>query len=182
MDFIELDLKAILPKIISTGIAILIFIVIRFIIVKFIRQLTQIKDNLSNRTNLIIKYLNFVLGFFLALTFTAIWGLDTSQISNFIISITAFVGVAFFAQWSVLSNITGGIVLFISYPFKIGDVIKIQDKDFPVLARIEDITSFYIVLTTSEGQNLTYPNNMVLQRGIEIIKDPEVINSIPPRY
>lgn len=179
MDFIAFNIKTILPQITSSLIALLFFVIIRFVLVKFIKRLTQIKDHLNNRTKLIIKYLNFVLVFFLALTYTAIWGLDTDQISNFVISITAFVGVAFFAQWSVLSNITGGIVLFFYYPFKIGDVIRVQDKDFPILARIEDITAFYIVLTTDEGQNLTYPNNMMLQKGIEIIRDSKTINSIP---
>jgi MscS family membrane protein len=179
MELFPFDIKSILPQVISSVIAILFFAIVRFILIKFIKRLTQIKDNLNNRTKLIVKYLNFIIAFFLILTFTAIWGLDTDQISNFVISITAFVGVAFFAQWSVLSNITGGIVLFFYYPFKIGDVIRVQDKDFPILARIEDITAFYIVLTTSEGQTLTYPNNMMLQKGIEIITDLKTINSIP---
>jgi len=179
MDFLDFDLRSILPQVKASIITIVIFTIIRFILVKFISKILQLKDHLNNRTKLVVKYLNFAIGFFLTLTFTAIWGLDTDQISNFVISITAFVGVAFFAQWSVLSNITGGIVLFFYYPFKIGDVIRVQDKDFPVLARIEDITAFYIILTTSENQTLTYPNNMMLQKGIEIIKDEKVISTIP---
>ena len=43
-------------------------------------------------------------------------------------------GVAMFAQWSILSNITSGIILFFSFPFKIGDLILIHDKDFPIEA------------------------------------------------
>ncbi|UYW02193.1 mechanosensitive ion channel family protein [Flavobacterium agricola] len=181
MDFLPFDIKPFLPQIISTTVTILIFACIRFVVINFIKRITQLKDNLNNRSALIIKYINFFLGFILALILTGIWGLDTDQISSFAISTAAFIGIALFAQWSVLSNITGGIVLFFSYPFKIGDVIKVQDKDFPVLARIEDITAFYIILTTNEGQTLTYPNNMMLQKGIEIIKDIETIDSIPPR-
>jgi len=181
MDFFSFDIKTILPQLISTALTIGVFGIIRYVLIKFIKKITQLKDNLTNRTTLIVKYINFILGFILLLFLTAIWGLDTDQISNFAFSTIAFVGIAFFAQWSVLSNITGGIVLFFSYPFKIGDVIRILDKDFPVLARIEDITAFYLILTTSEGQTLTYPNNMMLQKGIEIIKNSDIINTIPPK-
>ena len=33
-----------------------------------------------------------------------------------------------------------------SYPFKIGDKIKIHDKEYPVEGEIEDIKAFYIIL------------------------------------
>ena len=179
MDILNLDIKSFLPQIISTGITLLFLSVFRYLAVKFVLKITQAKDRLSKRSNLIVKYVNFVWSFLLIISFTAIWGLNPKEISSFLISITAFVGVAFFAQWSVLSNITGGVVLFFSYPFKIGDVVKIQDKDFPLTARIEDITAFYIILTTTDGDTITYPNNMMLQKAIIIVDDLEIINSIP---
>jgi small-conductance mechanosensitive channel len=62
-----------------------------------------------------------------------------------------------FAQWSILSNITSGI-LFFSFPFKI-DIIRIHDKDFPIVAEIEDIRAFHVALKTKEGEMIIYPNN-----------------------
>jgi small-conductance mechanosensitive channel len=56
-----------------------------------------------------------------------------------------------FAQWSILSNITSGVILF-SFPFKIGDIIKIHDKDFPITAEIEDILAFHVSLRTADGE------------------------------
>ena len=182
MEYFVFDLKTLLPSIIKSGVTLLIFIFIRYIAIKFIRKITVFKDNLNKRANLIIKYLNFIWGFFLILALIAIWGLDTKEISSFFISIAAFIGVAFFAQWSVLNNITGGIVLFFSYPFKIGDVIRIMDKDFPIIARIDDISAFYIILTTKEGETITYPNNMMLQKAVVLIDDIEIIKSIPIKY
>jgi small-conductance mechanosensitive channel len=84
----------------------------------------------------------------------------------------AVVGVAAFAQWSILSNVTAGIVLFFSYPFKIGDKIRIHDKDFPIEAEIEDIKAFYILLKSNEGELITFPNNLLMQKGISIVNEP----------
>jgi small-conductance mechanosensitive channel len=84
-------------------------------------------------------------------------------------SITTVVGVAMVAQWSILSNITAGIILFFSYPFKIGDTIRIHDTDFPVIAEIKDITAFYVNMINENGERVIYPNNLLLQKGISII-------------
>ena len=75
-----------------------------------------------------------------------------------------------FAQWSTLSNITSGVILFFSFPYKIGDRIRIQDKDFPNEAIIEDIKAFHINLRTDEGELVTYPNNLMLQKGVVVIE------------
>ena len=98
----------------------------------------------------------------------------------FITSVLTVIGVAFFAQWSILSNITAGIIVFFSSPFKIGDTIKILDKDFPIEAKIVDIKSFYTLLKTAEGQEITLPNNLLLQKGIEIILEEEYTIKIKP--
>jgi small-conductance mechanosensitive channel len=84
-------------------------------------------------------------------------------------SVFAVVGVASFAQWSILSNISAGIIIFFSYPFKIGDKIKIHDKDFPVEGEIMDVKAFYIILQSSDDELITYPNNLLMQKGISVI-------------
>ena len=99
-------------------------------------------------------------------------GRKKDQILLFISSIFAVVGVASFAQWSILSNITAGIIIFFSYPFKIGDKIKIHDKDFPIEGEIDDIKAFYIILKSFDGETITYPNNLLIQKGISVIYKP----------
>ena len=100
-----------------------------------------------------------------------IWGVKKDQIFLFISSVFAVAGVASFAQWSILSNITAGIILFFSYPFKIGDRIKIHDKDFPIEGEIVDIKAFYVVLKSSDGELITYPNNLIMQKGVSVLRD-----------
>ena len=46
------------------------------------------------------------------------------------------------------------------------------DKDFTVEAEIEDIRAFYVYLKSSDGEKIIYPNNLLLQKGISIIKKP----------
>ena len=102
-----------------------------------------------------------------------IWGVQTKDILLALSSIVTIVGVAMFAQWSILSNITSGIILFFSFPYKIGDNIIIHDKDFPIEAEIEDIGAFHVYLKTKKGETIVYPNNLMLQIGITILKNPE---------
>ena len=82
----------------------------------------------------------------------------------------AVLGIAFFAIWSILSNITSGIILFFSFPYKVGDKIKIHDKEFPVEAIIEDIRAFQLHLRLEDGDLITYPNNLILQKPVTLVK------------
>ncbi len=106
--------------------------------------------------------------FIVAMILISIWGVDTKNLLLAISSAFAVIGVAFFAQWSILSNVTAGIVLFFSLNFRIGDKIKIHDKDFPMEAVITDIKTFYICLETDSGEKIIYPNNLILQKGISL--------------
>lgn len=154
---------------IATLIVILLYVILRISIAKIVRRFARLNEVLEHRTNLIIKYINLLLGILAFFSITIIWGVKKDQILLFISSVFAVVGVASFAQWSILSNITAGIIIFFSYPFKIGDRIKIHDKDFPIEGEIDDIKAFYLVLKTSDGETITYPNNLLMQKGISVI-------------
>ena len=44
-----------------------------------------------------------------------------------------------------------------------------MDKDYPIEAKIVDIRSFYTLLKTAEGEDITLPNNLLLQKSIIIV-------------
>lgn len=157
-------------EIISTGILLLIVILLRIIVSKLIRRYAKLSEIIERRTNLVVKYIHLFINIIAIFTLIVVWGVQTKDIFITVSSITTVLGVGLFAQWSILSNITSGIILFFSFPFKIGDVIKIHDRDFPVEAEIEDIKAFHVYMKTNEGEMITYPNNLLLQRGISIIK------------
>lgn len=88
------------------------------------------------RRRLITKLINFIVFLLSAIAIVAIWGIDQSELFLFLSSVVTVIGIAFFAQWSLLSNMTSALILFFNHPVKIGDSIEIFDKDFPVKGTI----------------------------------------------
>jgi small-conductance mechanosensitive channel len=158
-------------ELIATGVLGILLILLRIISTKLVRRYAKSNQTLEHRTNLIVKYIHLFINILAVIALIIIWGVQTKDICIALSSITTVVGVAMFAQWSILSNITSGIILFFSFPFKIGDVIKIHDKDFPIEAEIEDIGAFHVFLKTIDGEKIIYPNNLLLQKGISILKN-----------
>lgn len=160
-----------LREAIATGILMVLVVTLRIIISKLVRSFAKTTHRIEHRTNLVIKYMHLLITILAIIALIIIWGVQAKDIIIAISSITTVVGVAMFAQWSILSNITSGIILFFSFPFKIGDVIRIHDKDFPIEAEIEDIRAFHVALKTKDGERVIYPNNLLFQKGIAIMKN-----------
>ncbi|NBP70951.1 MAG: mechanosensitive ion channel family protein, partial [Cytophagia bacterium] len=99
-----------------------------------------------------------------------IWGLKQNEIAVFATTILTALGIAFFAQWSLLSNLTSSIILFFNHPVKLGDTIKVMDKDCPFEGEVTELTYFFIHLKTKNGEIITIPNSMVLQKSIAVIE------------
>jgi len=156
---------------VATGILIILVVIARIVISKLVRRFARTTHRLEHRTNLVIKYMHLLTTILAIIALIIIWGVQAKDIIIAISSITTVIGVAMFAQWSILSNITSGVILFFSFPFKIGDVIRIHDKDFPIEAKIEDICAFHVELKTKDGERIIYPNNMFFQKGISIIQN-----------
>lgn len=73
-----------------------------------------------------------------------------------------------FAQWSILSNITAGIILFFNHSVRLDDTITVIDKDYEVQGRISDIGLFFVILKTKEGDQVSIPNNVFIQKMIKL--------------
>ncbi|WP_394972300.1 mechanosensitive ion channel domain-containing protein [uncultured Croceitalea sp.] len=157
-------------ELVGTLIAFAIFFLLRFLLVKTIRRIGRKSDINQVRTVLVGRYLTFVLITLMLISLLFIWKVDFKELGLILSSFFAVLGVALFASWSILSNITAGIILFFYFPFKIGDRIRILDKDFPEEAIIIDIQAFNINLKQDNGELLTYPNNLLLQKGVVLIQ------------
>ncbi len=156
-------------EIIATGILMLVIFALRMLSTKMVKRYSKSSHILERRFNLVLKYNSILFTILFIVGLFIIWGVQTKDLFVTISSVLTVIGVALFAQWSILSNITSGIILLFSFPFKIGDIIRIHDKDFPIEGEIEDIRAFHTLLKTSEGELITYPNNLLLQKGISII-------------
>ena len=174
-------------ELISTLIVFVLLLVLKFAFTKAAKKVGKIGDFNPVRTNLIIKYISIALTIVALAGFTLIWGGNYKDLGVLLSSVFAVIGVALFAQWSILSNLTAGVIIFFSFPFKIGNTIKILDKELldPEQPQgetftIEDIKAFHLHLRKTNGEILTYPNNMVLQKGVVLIStyDGQVISDV----
>ena len=138
------------------------------------RKLTQmgvLKRAAPERAVYISKVFNLGLAAVTILALCFIWGVDYRSLILFSSSVLAIMGVAFVAQWSLLSNITASIIIFFSYPARIGDTIRVVDGDNSVEGKIIDITLFQVLIETRKGETVNYPNNLIVQK--PLIKSPE---------
>ncbi|MDA3945395.1 MAG: mechanosensitive ion channel [Helicobacteraceae bacterium] len=95
-----------------------------------------------------------------------VWSVDIKGVSVFASSVFAIIGVAMFAQWSILSNVTASIIIFFTFPARIGDKIRVVDGDNSVEGTIQEISLFQIELKDSDNHTILYPNNLLLQRPV----------------
>lgn len=127
------------------------------------------------RKQFVIKCFNIVLFLLFIAVFTIVLNLGFGDISLFLSSIFAVLGVALFAQWSILSNLTASVLIFFVFPYRIGDRVRVAEKDEDISGVIIDITMFHVILRHSSGNIITYPNNLILQKGvIKVLVDPEL--------
>lgn len=153
-------------KIIESVIVLISYLVLRYLITKVVEKISMKFTYQKVRVKIIKKLIYFIL-FITNLGFLIIiWGVDQSRLIIFISSILTILGVAFFAQWSIISNITSTIIIFFNHTAKIGDTITIFDKDYPVEGRISDIGVFFIIIKTAEGEKITIPSNVFIQKMI----------------
>ncbi|WP_039785726.1 mechanosensitive ion channel family protein [Herbaspirillum huttiense] len=114
-----------------------------------------------------------VLGFFVY-GGAILWALERLGVSGAVLW-SAFTGfaavgaVAFFAAWSVLSNLFCAILIYTTQPFRVGDVIEvIEGGDKPgVKGRVLDINLVYTTLSEESqgaGTTLQLPNSLFFQR------------------
>ena len=98
--------------------------------------------------------------------------LDRAGVSGTVLW-TAFTGfaavaaVAFFAAWSVLSNIFCTLLIFTTRPFRLHDHVELLESgDKPGLkGQVVDINLIYTTLREeADGQVLQVPNNLFFQR------------------
>ena len=157
-------------EIINTTIVFGVFFFIQLVVRLFLRRAGRSKGKNIGRIRLIGRYVT-VTFFMLALLIESfVLGVQIKEIVVLFSSVFAVLGITLFAGWSILSNVTSGIVMFFSFPYKIGDKIQIHDKDYEVIGVIEDIRSFQLHIRQDNGDLVTYPNNLLLQKAVSLLE------------
>ncbi|GAA4300947.1 mechanosensitive ion channel domain-containing protein [Aestuariibaculum suncheonense] len=157
-------------EIILSGIIIIILLVIFYTLNFAVTKIAKKSGFNDARIRLVRRYIHVTLFFTGLISLAYIFGTDFKDLAVIFSSVFAVIGVGFVAVWSILSNITSGVIMFFNFPHKVGDKIKIHDSDFPIIGIIEDIAAFHLHLRLDNGDLVTYPNNLMLQRAVTLIK------------
>lgn len=155
--------------------AILVLYVIAFFVTRNIINNTLKKTQLQRgRRKIIIKAIHLFTTITVVILIAGVWGFEQKKIAVFASTILTALGIAFFAQWSLLSNITSSIILFFNHPLKLGDTIKVLDKDYPFEGEVSELTYFFVHLKTKNGETITVPNSLLLQKSISLIENQDI--------
>lgn len=93
-----------------------------------------------------------------------IWGFDFEWLLAISSGIIALTGVALFASWSILSNITAFFILLFHDSFRRGNFIRVIDADNYVEGVIAEINIFNTRLISENREYIIYPNNLLIAR------------------
>lgn len=159
---------------IPLSIALLLTAVVYFLVKSMIKRLVR-KIGREKRIALRrVQYVQFILTGFWTIVIIAVIGIITGfsykDVGLIFTSIFAVLGVALFAQWSILSNVTASVIVFFFFPYHVGDHVKIVDGEDSIEGIIEEITLFHVILKF-ENKLATYPNSLVFQKAVVITKD-----------
>lgn len=127
-------------------------------------------SNHKTRIKIVRKIILFIALTLLTVIIAFIWGIKASQLATYIASLFTVLGIAFVAQWSLLSNITATLIIFFNHQVNIGDTIQILDKEFLIEGEISDVGIFFTVIKTKEGEYISLPSNVFIQKMVKKIK------------
>lgn len=177
MSFIENYLN----EIIITGFVLIALLIVRYGLHFTVTKVAKKNGMNDARIRPIKRYITVII-FLVALIIEAfIFGTELKELTLVFSSVFAVIGIGLFAVWSILSNITSGIIIFFNFPHKVGDKIKIHDSDMPETGIIEDIKSFHLILRLENGDFVTYPNNLLLQKAVTLIEKNAILDILEDR-
>lgn len=155
-------------RLIMTITAFIVITVSNKIIFSFIEKYGQDHRIKRKRRMLLGRFLTFVAIALFLFVLLCIWEDKEKNLWLIVTSMSGIIGIAFFASWSFLSNVFAGFLLFYSTPFRINDVIVIRDGDKPVKGEVVNMTLFFVVLEDENGHSISIPNNVMLQKVVEV--------------
>ena len=138
--------------------ALVVFLVGRFIIRKFVKWLDKSKM-MEKLDPFLVSFIRIALFALLLVAIITILGVPAASIITVLASAGLAIGMAL--QGS-LSNLAGGIMLMIFKPFKVGDYVEAAGAS----GNVTKITMFYTVITTLDNKRITVPNGSLMNANV----------------
>lgn len=161
---------------INTGLGILLILIVAWLLRLLTRRLLARLGRhytLPAQIEMAIRRLtNFLLGTVALVAILQRLNVEASVLWTAFTGFAAVGAVAFFAAWSVLSNIFCTFLIFTTRPFRLGDQIELlENGEKPGLKGV--VTDINLIYTTlhevggpAEGTLMQIPNSLFFQRGL----------------
>lgn len=156
------------PKIL---IALVIYLVGSYIIKKVSRLFRQVLSRNSIDPSLSKFFASVVdigLKVILLLVVAGRLGFETTSFIALFSALTLAIG---FALQGSLGNFASGVLILLFKPYKIGDLITVDEKS----GVVDEIQIFNTILSTAQGKKIIIPNGKVTEGPIENISSTEVV-------
>ena len=160
----------------NTGLSILLILIVAWLLRLLTRRLLARLGRhytLPAQIEMAIRRLtNFVIGTVALIAILQALNVQASVLWTAFTGFAAVGAVAFFAAWSVLSNIFCTFLIFTTRPFRLGDQIELlENGEKPGLKGV--VTDINLIYTTLhevggpvEGTLMQIPNSLFFQRGL----------------
>jgi len=155
-------------QIIVSLVIILFYIVLSRRIAPFLYKTiaaSVLKEEMNRRALVVFHILLFLL---LVVVLSVVWGIDIKGLLVLASSMIAVIGVALFAAWSLISNITAFFIMLGQRNFAPGAEVRIIDGSNYVEGRVLEINLFSTVLVTKHNEQVVYPNNLIVSRPVVV--------------
>lgn len=141
---------------------------IKLISNKILKGAMQKFEFKSQRKAIIVKIINFLLFLVTGIVLLGVWEVNPNDLALYFVSIFTVIGIAFFAQWSHLSNITAGIIIFFTHPARVSDSISILDGDKIIEGKIVDMGLFFVNMISPDKNKILISNTLFLQKVVTV--------------
>lgn len=119
---------------------------------------------------------------FIAIILVAwLWHLDWRTLLLLGSSVFAIIGVALFASWSVLSNVTSFFILLSQGRVMHGTKIRVIDGANSLEGHIVEMGLFHFEIRDKDGNIIVYPNNLLIVRPIIVVEHEPEVDEEPPQ-
>lgn len=128
-------------------------------------EMSRLKAGATNQGRQALRILGSVL---LLAALIIVWGIDISALLVLSTTIITLTGVALFASWSLLSNVTAYFVILFNPSFARGNFLRVIDLDNYIEGYISEVNLFHTKLITEHREVILYPNNLLLVKPCQV--------------
>ncbi|WP_170829112.1 MULTISPECIES: mechanosensitive ion channel domain-containing protein [Pseudoalteromonas] len=165
-------------RLVVTAFVLLLFPIIFKYSQRVLDRVTQgkIDTHRQLRAELLLKIITAIVLICLLLVF---WGIELRGLLVLGSSLFAMLGVALFAGWSLLSNLTSFLLMFIQNYCRVGNWVRIVDGANHIEGCIVEMGLMNVVLKNVDGHRVIYPNNLFVTRPVLVLREEPSKPKVP---